>query len=167
MPTTGLYRAHRLPGAVLTPHRKETWLIDDHDDLVDASVIHPVPNRDVVVIRWQGSTPDYSLRTQYPMPIRPTPRRHPAFQMMTEITASTQAVTLDHDAAGTASSVFTDEGNMRSASHTGTWWISEGDVKIDVNGKIEAYPWRDFAKAADWTPPHEPVPPPFEEQYGD
>ncbi len=159
-------RGRRIVG-VLTPHRRETWLIDDHDDLVDVGIIHPVPNRDVVVIRWEGSTPDYSLRTRYPIPIRPTARRHPAFQMMTEIAASARLVTLDHAAAGTASFVFTDEGNLRSTSLAGTWWISEGHIKIDINGKIEAYAWRGFAKTVDWTPPHKPALPPFEEHYGD
>ena len=127
----------------------------------------PAPNRDVVVMRWQGSTPDYSPRTRYPMPIRATPRRHPAFPMMTETAASAQAVTLDRAAAGTAGFHFTDEGDVRSASFAGTRWISEGDVKIDIDGKTKAHPWRDFAKAADWTPPHEPAPPLFEEHHGD
>ena len=159
-------RGRRIVG-VLTPHRKQTWLIDGHDDLVDVGIVHPVPNRDVVVIRWQGSTTDYSLRTRYPIPIRPTPRRHPAFQMMTEIAASARPVTLDHAAAGTAAFLFTDEGGVRSASLAGTWWISEGDIKVEVNGKIEAYAWRDFARAGDWTPPHKPALPPFEDHYGD
>ena len=101
------------------------------------------------------------------MPIRPTPRRHPAFQMMTEIAASARPVTLHHAAAGTALFVFSGEGDVHSAPLAGTWWISEGDIKIDIRGKVEAYPWRDFAKAADWSPPHEPAPPPLEEHYGD
>lgn len=159
-------RGRKIVG-VLTPHRRETWLIDDQDDLVDVGIVHPVRNRDVVVIRWEGSTPDYSLRTRYPIPIRPTARRHPAFQIMTEIAASAQPVTLDHAAAGTAAFVFTDEGDLRSASLAGTWWISEGDIHIEINGRLEAYPWRDFAMAADWAPPREPAPPSFEEHYGD
>ena len=159
-------RGRRIVG-VQTPHRRETWLIDDHDDLVDIGIVHPVPSRDVVVIRWEGGTPDYSLRTRYPLPIRPTPRRHPAFQMMTEIAASARPVTLDHAGAGTAAFLFTVGGDVRSASLAGTWWISEGDIKIEVKGKIEAYAWRGFAKAADWTPPHKPALPPFEEHNGD
>ena len=159
-------RGRRIVG-LLTPHRREIWLIDDHDDLVDVGIVHSVPNRDLVVIRWQGSTPDYSFRTRYPMPIRPTPRRHPAFQMMAKIVASARAVTLDHAAAGTTAFLFTDEGDVRSASLVGTWWISEGDIKIDINGEIEAYAWRGFAKSVDWTPPREPALPPFEDHYGD
>ena len=159
-------RGRKIVG-VLTPHRKETWLIDDHDDLVDVGIVQPVPNRDLVVIRWQGSTPDYSLRTRYPVPVRPTARRHPAFQMMTEIAVSARSVRLDHAAFGTASFVFTDDGAVRSASLAGIWWISEGDIKIDIDGKIEAYAWRGFAKAVDWTPPREPAHPPFEDHYGD
>ena len=163
----GLTSGGRKIVGVLTPHRKETWLIDDHDDLMDLGIVHPVPKRDVVVIRWRGSTPHYSLRTRYPIPIRPTQRRHPAFQMMTELAASARPVTLDHATAGTAAFLFTDEGDVRSASLSGTWWISEGDIKIAIQGNVAAYPWRDIAKAADWTPPHEPAPPPPEEHYGD
>ena len=43
-------RGRRFVG-VLTPHRKETWLIDEHEDLVDIGIVNPVPNREIVVIR--------------------------------------------------------------------------------------------------------------------
>ncbi|MDE0174255.1 MAG: hypothetical protein OYH76_24665 [Defluviicoccus sp.] len=158
-------RGRRMVG-VLTPHRKETWLVDEHDDLIDVGIVNPVPNRDIVVIRWQGRTPDYSLRTRYPIPIRPTPRRHPAFRMMKEITAASQAVALDLLAARTAPLLFSDDGKVRSGSLVGAWWISEGGIKIRIAGRTAAYAWRDFARSAGWTPAYEPSPPPFEEHYG-
>ena len=158
-------RGRRIVG-VLTPHRRETWLIDDHDDLIDVGIVNPVRNRDIVVIRWQGGTPDYSLRTRYPIPIRPTPRLHPAFKMMREIATASQTVALDHPSASTGPLLFSDDGKVRSGSLAGVWWISEGDIKIRIAGKTAAYAWRDFAKAAGWKPPHESAPSPFEEHYG-
>ena len=158
-------RGRRMVG-VLTPHGKETWLVDEHDDLIDVGIVNSVRDRDIVVIRWRGSTPDYSLRTRYPIPIRPTPRLHPAFQMMREIASASRAVALDLPSASTAPLLFTDDGKVLSGSLAGAWWISEGDIKIRIAGKTAAYAWRDFAKTAKWEPPHEPAPPPFEEHYG-
>ena len=158
-------RGRRIVG-VRTPHRNETWLVDEHDDLIDVGIVNPVPHRDIVVIRWKGSTPDYSLRTRYPIAIRATPRLHPAFQMMREITAASQTVALDLLAARTAPLLFSDDGKVRSGLLAGAWWISEGDIKIRIAGKTDAYPWRDFAMAAGWKSPQEPAPSAFEEHYG-
>lgn len=149
-----------------TPHRREIWLVDGHDDLIDVGIVTPVPHRHVNVVRWQGSTPDYSFRTRYPVPIRPTPRRHPAFRMTTDFAASARPVTLDHPAVGAAAFVFASGGKATSGRISGTWWISGGDIKLRVDGKVRAYPWREFARAAGWTPPHPPAPSPQEFEVG-
>ena len=158
-------RERRVVG-VRTPDRREIWLIDAHDDLKDVGIVNPVPGRDISVVRWKGSTSDYSFRTRYPIPIRPTPRRHPAFRMTDELAASARPVTLDHPAASRAAFVFSPGGMVASGSTTGTWWISTGEIRLRIAGKTEGYPWRDFAKAAGWTPPHPPAPPPPDVEIG-
>ena len=158
-------RGRRVVG-VRTSHRREIWLIDGHDDPIDVGIVNPVPGRDIDVIRWKGSTPDYSVRTRYPIPIRPTPRRHPAFRMMDELAASARPVTLEHPAASRTAFVFSSDGKAASGSVAGTWWISGGGIGLRIAGKIERYPWRAFAEAAGWTPPHPPAPPPPDVEIG-
>ena len=158
-------RGRRIVG-VRTPDRREVWLIDAHDDLIDVGIVNPVPDRDISVIRWKGSTPDYSFRTRYPIPIRPTPRRHPAFQLTDELAASARPVTLDHPAASRTAFVFSSGGKATSGGIEGTWWISAGAIRLRIAGKTEGYPWRDFAAAAGWTPPHPPAPPPPDVEIG-
>ena len=153
---------------VNTPQGKEIWLIDRHDDVVDVGSVSALPHRDVNVIRWHGSTPDYAIRTRYPIPVRPTPRLHPAFQIVADLAVSSQPVKLDHPAASVGTFVFTADGHASSPGGKGTWWISEGKIKLLIDGKLVGYPWREFADAAGWKPPHPPaLPPPGFETGGD
>ena len=144
---------------VNTPQGKEIWLIDRHDDVVDIGSVSALPHRDVNVIRWHGSTPDYAVRTRYPIPVRPTPRLHPAFQIVADLAVSSQPVTLHHPAASAGTFVFAADGHASSPGGKGTWWISEGEIKLLIDGKLAGYPWREFAAAAGWKPPHSPAPP--------
>ena len=143
-----------------TSSRSQIWLLDDHDDIVEVGTVTPVPGRDINVIRWRGSFPDYSYRVRFPIPVRPTPRRHPAFQMMIELVASKRPVTIEHPGSSTSAFVFRPAGKLHSASGAGAWWISEGEVKLKINDNVAGYPWREFADAAGWKPPHPPAPPP-------
>ena len=158
-------RGRRAVG-VRTPDRKEIWLIDAHDDPIDVGIVNPVPGRDIGVIRWKGGTPDYSVRTRYPVPIRPTPRLHPAFRMMEELAASARPVPLEHPAASRVAFVVSSGGKAASGDIAGDWWISEGEIVLRIAGKTESYPWRAFADAAGWTPPHPPAPPPPDIEIG-
>ena len=136
---------------VQTPDGKEVWLLDDHDDIVAVGIVTPVAGRDINVIRWQGSVPDYSYRTRFPIPVRPTPRRHPAFEMMADLTASERPVALRHAGSGASAFVFLAEGKLRSAGAPGAWWISGGDIRVKAKENVVGYPWRDLADAAGWT----------------
>ena len=133
------------PVFVRTPDGKEVWLLDDHDDIAVIGTVNPVPGRDVNVIRWQGSVPDYSYRTRFPIPVRPTPRRHPAFEMMADLTTFKRSIILRQAGSGAAAYVFLPEGKLRSTSGPGAWWISNGEIRIKVNERVARYPWRDFA----------------------
>ena len=153
------------PVFVRTPDGNEVWLLDDHDDIVVVGAVTPVPGRDVNVIRWRGGgLPDYSYRIRFPIPVRPTSRRHPAFEMMAELAASERSIKLRHAGSKASAFVFLPEGKLRSPSGTGAWWISNGEIRMNVNNKVARYPWRDFADAAGWTAlsspdiEHAPVP---------
>ena len=139
----------------------QLWLVDDHDDIVEIGTVTPVPGRDLNVVRWRGSFSDYAYRARFPIPVRPTPRRHPAFRMMSELVASKRPVTIGHPGASPSAFVFRPAGKLHSASGAGAWWISEGEVKLKINDEVAGYPWREFASAAGWKPPHPPAPPPF------
>lgn len=85
---------------------------------------------------------------------------------MDELTASARLVTLDHPVASRAGFVFSSGGKAASGSVAGTWWISKGQIGLRIEGKTEGYPWRAFAEAAGWTPPHPPAPPPPDLEIG-
>ena len=136
-----------------TPGGNQVWLLDDRDDVIEVGAVVPVPGRDINVIRWRGSFPDYSYRVRFPIPVRPTPRRHPAFQMMLEQFASKRPVTLGHPGSKPTAFVFHPSGELRSENGTGAWWISEGEIKMKFNDRTIGYPWRDFARVAGWKPP--------------
>ena len=87
--------------------------------------------------------------------------------MMIDLAASARPVTLDHPAASRVEFVFAPGGKVASDRISGTWWISEGNIKLKLDGKIEGYPWHEFAEAAGWRPPHPPAPPPEPEIGGD
>ena len=111
-------RGRRVVG-VRTPDRREIWLVDTHDDLIDVGILNQVPGRDIAVIRWKGFTPDYSFRTRYPIPIRPTTRAHPAFEMMIELASAARPVSLDHPAANSAEFVFAPGGRVDAGGASG------------------------------------------------
>ena len=92
------------------------------------------------MIRWRGSFPDYSYRARFPIPVRPTPRRHPAFQMMIELVASKRPVALGHPGSSVSAFVFRPAGKLHSAGGAGTWWISEGEIKLKINDKVLGVP---------------------------
>ena len=142
---------------VQTPGGSQVWILDDRDDIVEIGAVTPVPGRDINVIRWRGSLPDYSYRSRFPIPVRPTPRRHPAFQMMAEQVASKRPITLGRFGASPTAFVFRPAGELQSASGAGTWWISEGEIKMKIDGKVVGYPWREFADAVGWRPPRRPA----------
>ena len=142
---------------VRTPDGNEVWLLDEHDDIVVVGAVTPVPGRDVNLIRWRsGSLPDYSYRIRFPIPVRPTSRRHPAFEMMAELAASERSIELPHAGSNASAFVFLPEGELRSASGAGAWWISNGEIRMNVNDRVAGYPWRDFADAVGWTAPSSP-----------
>ena len=143
---------------VQTPSGSEVWLLDDRDDITEVGAVTPVPGRDINVVRWRGSFPDLSYRARFPIPVRPTPRRHPAFQMMIELVASKRPVTLGRSGSSPTAFVFHPAGKLHSESGTGTWWISEGEIKMKINDKVVGYAWRVFADAAGWKPLHPPNP---------
>ena len=141
---------------VRTPGGSQVWLLDDRDDIAKVGTVTPVPGRDINVIRWRGSFPDYSYRVRFPIPVRPTPRRHPAFQMMIDLVASKRPVTLGRSSSSSATFLFHAAGKLHSERRTGTWWISEGEIKTKINDKVAGYPWRAFAEAAGWKPRRPP-----------
>ena len=141
---------------VRTPDGNQVWLLDDHDHIVEVGTVTPVPSRDINVIRWRGSFPDYSYRTRFPIPVRPTPRRHPAFEMMADLVASERPVTVEHPGSGASAFVFFPAGKFHSSSATGAWWISNGEIMMKANEKVAGYPWREFADAVGWKPPSPP-----------
>ena len=141
---------------VRTPDGNEVWLVDEHDDIVMVGAVTPVPGRDVNLIRWRGSLPDYSYRIRFPIPVRPTSRRHPAFEMMAGLAASERSVELPHAGSDDSALVFLPEGKLRSASGAGAWWISNGEIRVNVNDRVAGYPWRDFADAVGWDAPSSP-----------
>ena len=151
---------------VKTPGGSQVWLLDDRDEITEVGAVTPVPGRDINVIRWRGSFPDYSYRTRFPIPVRPTPRRHPAFQMMLELVASKRPVTLGHPGFRTIAFVFRPAGKLHSESGTGSWWISDGEIKMRFNDTVARWPWRVFAEMAGWKPPHLPAPPPSSRKIG-
>ena len=151
---------------VQTSNGNQVWLLDDHDDIIEVGTVTPVPGRDINVIRWRGSFPDYSYRVRFPIPVRPTPRHHPVFQMMIELVASERPVTLGHPGSSTAVFIFRPTGKLHSTNGTAAWWISEGEIKLKINDKVAGYPWREFADAAGWKPPRPPAPRPLTRENG-
>ena len=151
---------------VQVPNGSQVWLLDDRDDIIEVGTVSPVPGRDINVIRWRGSFPDYSYRVRFPIPVRPTPRLHPAFQMMIELVASERPVTLGHPGSSTSVFVFRPAGKLHSVNGAGTWWVCEGEIKLKINDKVFGYPWREFADAAGWKPPHASASPPPNRKIG-
>lgn len=141
---------------VRAPGGNEVWLLDRHDDIVVVGAVTPVPGRDVNLIRWRGSLPDYSYRIRFPIPVRPTSRRHPAFEMMAELAASERSIELPHAGSDASAFVFLPKGKLRSANGAGAWWISNGEIRMKLNNRVAGYPWRDFADAVGWTAPSSP-----------
>ena len=141
---------------VRTPDGNEVWLLDDQDDIVVVGAVTPVPGRDVNLIRWRGSLPDYSYRIRFPIPVRPTSRRHPAFEMMADLAASERSIKLRHAGSDASAFVFLPEGKLRSANGAGTWWISNGEIRMKLNNSVARYQWREFADAVGWTAPSSP-----------
>ena len=116
---------------VQVPNGSQVWLLDDRDDIIEVGTVSPVRGRDINVIRWRGSFPDYSYRVRFPLPVRPTPRLHPAFQMMIELVASERSVTLGHPGSSTSVFVFRPAGKLHSVNGAGTWWVSEGENQAE------------------------------------
>ena len=139
---------------VRTPGGSEIWLLNDRDDVLKVGVVSPVSGRDINVIRWRrGSLPDISYRVRFPIPVRPTPRRHPAFRMMEELVASKRPVSPGRSGSGLADLVFRPDGRLESDAGAGRWWISKGEIRIKIGGKATGWPWRAFAGAIGWKPP--------------
>ena len=130
-------------------------LLSNHDDIVVVGAVTPVPGRDVNVIRWRGgSLPDYSYRTRFPIPVRPTSRRHPAFEMMAELGASEHPIELPHADSDASAFVFLPDGKRRSTSGAGTWWISNGEIRMNVNNRVASVliPFHDANSCTFWRP---------------
>ena len=77
---------------------------------------------------------------------------------MIDLVASKRPVTLGRSGSSSAAFVFDAAGKLHSESGTGTWWISEGQIKMKINDKDAGYPWRVFAEVAGWKPRHPPNP---------
>ena len=135
---------------VNNPGRREIWMLDPKDDVLDVATVTPVPNRPITVVRWKNFQFERSYRVGYPVAVLPTTRRHPAFQMMIDLAKNGQPVPLADAGNAARDHIFKSDGSVQIAAGTGSWWLSRGQLHVQAAGSTQVYPWRDVVALSGW-----------------
>ena len=135
---------------VNNPGLRELWMIDPEDNVLDFATVTPIPNRPINVVRWKKLQFARSYRLGYPVPVLPTSRRHPAFQMMIDLAESGQPVPLANPGNAARDHVFKSDGSVQTPPGTGSWWLSRGQLHVQAAGSTQVYPWRDVVALSGW-----------------
>lgn len=140
-------RGARLVGVPRPGNLWELWELDDDDDVTDIISVTPVTLDGKALMRfeWQNSELSVHLRVGYPMPAAPTGELHPAFAMMRDLAAAGTPITVDGDRYS-----LKPGGKAEGTGGAGQWWLSGGEVHIEIAGASHSWPWRTFAAKTGW-----------------
>ena len=128
------------------PEGDEFWRIRK-GQVVDIAVLETAPDGRTITAEWEQSGKKYVYHVGYPIPLLPTGRRYAAFRLMDRLAAREEPVTLPLG-NGEAPIRFAANRTAATPTDSGKWWLSRGNLHVDIGGKTAAWPWREVAERA-------------------
>ena len=134
----------------ILPDRRETWLLNDDNNIRDTATLTLTDNGRLLTTTWNRLGIQRSLHVGYPISAISTGVLHPAFAMMKDLADAESPVAIPLDGKHPIPLVFGSDGVLTAKGRTGSWHISRGAIHVAIAGRSHVFPWRDFAKIAGW-----------------
>ncbi len=132
------------------PDHKEVWRLDLRMNITNTATMRLDTYNAVFVTKWRTGGRAGRISYGYPLFAISTDRPHPIFPMMESVVGRQSAVSIPNADGIDVDHHFDADGNVNTPSRAGRWRISAGKVEVTFGHRTHAYPWRVFAKFADW-----------------